>query len=284
MRFADYYTNIHGLVGDVHLVFEFQELLKGIGYYSIEGNCLKKFLNSEFLVRDRELLSSNIVWQQLKNDFNNKIIVGYSNKWFYCHKSVWSPSVDAIFLYNTLLKKENFDSLKIASILDYGCGTGVMGLLLGMCNPKTETVYFMDINKYALYSTIVNVIGNCPEFQCRMLTSLDDSLNADVGIVTPYYFPVERESVSNCYESIERAGQQSAALTNQVIEKSKITYFIFSSVTAKQFINGLRYDFSIVDELWVPFTLGDNVSSAKLVESALQHDLLDVRKSGQFKY
>ena len=284
MEFADYYNHIHGLVGDVKLVFEFQKNLEGISYYLNEGGSLNKFLDSEFLVRDRSRLSGNVVWQELKSDFNNKIIVGFSNRWFYCHKSVWSPSVDAVFLYHTLLKKENFATLQKESVLDFGCGTGIMGVLLGMCNPNIKTVYFMDINKYALYSTLINVMGNSSLFQYQLLTSLNDSLRTDVGIVTPYYFPIERDLVLNCYERIEKAGYQSAVLTNQVVEKSKTTYFVFSSITEKQFISGLEHDFSIVDEMWVPFTLGDNVSNTKLVEAALEHGLLDIRESGQFRY
>jgi len=284
MEFTDYYNHIHGLVGDVRLVFEFKENLKGIKYYQNQKGLLDEFLDSEFLVRDRDGLSNNKIWQGISGDFNNKIIVGCSNKWFYCHKSVWSPSVDAVFMYNTLLKNERFASLKLKSVLDYGCGTGVMGVLLGMCNPNIKTVYFLDINKYALYSSLINSIGNAPNFHYQFMTSLEDYLIADVGIITPYYFPIERIPRNNCFERIENAGYQSAVLTNQVVEKSKTTYFVYSSITEKQFVDGLKYDFSIIDELWVPFTLGDNVSNITFVESALQHGLLDVRESGQFRY
>jgi SAM-dependent methyltransferase len=204
-------------------------------------------LDSDCFVRDREQLAQNKVWLDLKNDFNKKIIVGYKDLWFYCFESVWSPSIDAIFLIDTLLEKEKFSEQKINSILDFGCGTGVMGISLAKFNQNVKSIYLLDSNKYALYSSLINVMGNNVNCQYNVLNSLDVPSNIEMGIVTPYYFPVIKECTANHYDKIINAGIESANLTNMVADKVKTTYFMYSSTTETQFLQSLKHNHSVIE-------------------------------------
>jgi len=284
MAFKEYFKTVDSFVGGINLVFEFKKSIQGINYYLNEQGNLNKYLESPHIVRDREKLKDSKEWLLFKNDFNKKIIVGYQDLWFYCHETVWSPSIDAIFLIDTLINKEHLEKTNLCSVLDFGCGTGVVGITIANINKKIKNLYFLDSNAAALHSTLINIIGNGIKCNYNLINSLDDSKNFTLGLVTPYYFPIDKESSINNKEKIIKAGIDSAVLTNLVANKAKTTYFIYSSTTEKYFLENLKYDFEIIDELLVPFTLGDNVSSQEFFEIAMLNNLLIYRDIPQFKY
>ena len=124
MFFSDYYKKISSYTGEIHLVFEFKNSGEGLVYYTNNAGKLTKYLDSQFIVRDRDALSQNPVWNRFKKEFNEKIIVGYKGLWFVCYPSVWSPSIDAIFLIDTIIAQEHELLRESKSILDFGCGSG----------------------------------------------------------------------------------------------------------------------------------------------------------------
>ena len=137
--FLDYFSLTNKFIGDVSLVFEFLKNRKGIEYNIFKNGKLKKYLSSSYLVRDRKKLANNKNWLNNKNDFNKKIIVGYEDLWFFCSEGVWSPSVDAIFMIDAINKESSLNIKKSSSILDYGCGSGVMGISLAKRNKKINS-------------------------------------------------------------------------------------------------------------------------------------------------
>jgi len=284
MLFSEYYKRVVEYIGDIKLVFEFDKNVSGISYFLNQKGALSKYLQSSEIVRDRELLRNNQTWLKYQSDFNKKIIVGNERLWFYCHESVWSPSIDAAFLIDVLLKKEGVDKLNIESLLDFGCGTGVMGISIARFNNKVKKLHLIDSNESALFSTYVNVLGNKVDCNFNISNNLDVTNKFDLGIITPYYFPVIKELEENPEKAIIEAGIDSANLTNLVANNSKLTYFIYSSTTEKSYLNNLKFDFEFVDELLVPFTLGDNVSNQSFLDTALNKDMLFIKDKGQFKY
>jgi hypothetical protein len=284
MLFSEYYKKVSEYIGDVKLVFEFDKDVSGLSYYLNQKGVLSKYLQSPEIVRDRELLRNNPTWLEHHSDFNKKIIVGNGNFWFYCHESVWSPSIDAAFLIDVLLKKERVDKLNIESVLDFGCGTGVMGISVACLNNKIKKLNLIDSNESALFSTYVNLLGNKVNCNFNISNNLDSTNKFDLGIITPYYFPVIKELEENPEKAIIDAGVDSANLTNLVASSSKLTYFIYSSTTEKSYLTNLKFEFEFVDELLVPFTLGDNVSNQSFLDTALDKNMLFVKDKGQFKY
>ncbi len=284
MFFSEYYKKVAEYIGDVKLVFKFNKNLNGINYYLNQKGVLTKYLQSSEIVRDRELLRNNPIWLKYSSDFNKKIIVGNENFWFYCHESVWSPSIDAVFLLDVMLKKNIIDKMNIESVLDFGCGTGVLGISIACLNKRIKKLYLIDSNESALFSTYINIIGNNVNCNFNISNYLDGTNKFDLGIITPYYFPVIKELEENPEKAIIDAGVNSANLTNLVANNSKLTYFIYSSTTKEYYLNNLKFEFESIDELLVPFTLGDNVSNQSFLDTALNKDMLFIKDKGQFKF
>lgn len=285
MQFSEYYDRIHGYTGDIRLVFEFKDSEQGLLYYLNDGGKLIRYLDSPYVVRDRITLANNPTWNQYKDEFKKTIIVGYKGLWFTCHPGVWSPSVDAVLLIDTLLCHEADSIRNIHSVLDFGCGSGVMGIVLAKFAKEMTDLYLLDRNKTALLSSAVNVIGNDLEDSIRitLLTSMNGQ-HADIGIVTPYYFPVSREYVPDPFKSIVEAGKESANLVNEMARHSSKTYFVYSSTTEEYFLDSLECEFTVLKELLVPFTLGDNVSSRAFLETAEANGMLIRRDDSPFRY
>lgn len=66
-----------------------------------------------------------------------------------------------VLIENMIIPKEaNF-------FLDLGCGYGVIGIVLAHESPKSN-VYFMDINKRAIWCTKENIKLNLPEMQSNL--------------------------------------------------------------------------------------------------------------------
>ena len=284
MSFKGYYNTISEYISDVKLVFDFDKNLSGISYYINHNGSLTKYLSSSHIVRDRQMLKDNPIWMEFQKDFNKKIIVGNENLWFYCHESVWSPSIDAAFLIDVLLNKENIDKSNIETVLDFGCGTGVMGISIAKLNAKIKNVNLIDSNESALFSTFINVIGNRLACSYSISNVLVEGFKCDLGIITPYYFPIIKEFEANHEQAIIYAGIESAKLTNIVANCSALTYFIYSSTTQESYLKNLDFDFEVVDELLVPFTLGDNVSNQSFLNTALKIGVLIINEKSQFKY
>lgn len=285
MLFSEYYERIHGYTGDIRLVFEFKDAEQGLLYFLNEGGELTRYLDSPFVVRDRIALADNPVWNRYHEDFRKTIIVGYKGCWFTCHPGVWSPSVDAVLLIDTLLCQEADSIRDVRSVLDFGCGSGVMGIVLAKFSKGIKDLYLLDMNKAAILSSALNIIGNDLDDRVRttLLTSMDDR-HADIGIVTPYYFPVTRDLVPDPLETIVEAGRESARLVNEVARHSSTTYFVYSSTTEEHFLGSLECPHTVLEERLVPFTLGDNVSSRAFHETAVANGMLIRRDDSPFKY
>ena len=284
--FLDYFSLTNKFIGDVSLVFEFLKNRKGIEYNIFKNGKLKKYLSSSYLVRDRKKLANNKNWLNNKNDFNKKIIVGYEDLWFFCSEGVWSPSVDAIFMIDAINKESSLNIKKSSSILDYGCGSGVMGISLAKRNKKIKELNLVDINESALFCSLVNCVGNNLKINFNISNNLGNK-KYDLGLVTPYYFPVQRQdfnSSKQAMKSIIKAGEDSAEMINDLSKICKDVFFVYSSTTENFFRKKLKVKYKDVCSMDVPFTLGDNVSSNSLAAAAVENNLLIIKNDKQFKF
>lgn len=282
--FNKYFESVNIFIGDIELVFEFKDNLKGISYQYYDNNIRKEYLSSRYLIRDREALEDNETWQKLKKYFNKNIIVGYEGYWFYCPESVWSPSVDAVFLLDAIYNQPELNLNNILSVVDYGCGTGIVGISLAKKYSHIKSLSLIDTNPLAIYSSFINAYGNNLTIEYTLSNSLNKSLNYDLGIATPYYFPIEKLNYDSPLERIIEAGTNSAEMVNKLANICKNVFFIYSSTTEQWFLRDLKYDFRKVSNLHIPFSLGDNVSSMNLVKAAEANDLLEIVENNQFKY
>ena len=285
MTFSEYYKRVSYYTGDIRLVFEFKSSKEGLLYYINNSGELEKFFDSPYTVRDRIALSQNPVWNCYKQYFGGKIIVGYKGFWFVCLPSVWSPSIDAILLLETILTHEKQLLGKTKSILDFGCGSGVMGIMLSNFTRELKNLYLLDNNYAAVISSVINTIGNDVDDRiCVSWLKTMPGRHVDVGIVTPFYFPVTKEMVSNPLKTIIKCGINSAELVNQTAQQSSTTFFVFSSTTEKPFLTSLKVNYTILNELLVPFTLGDNVSSKAFLQSAIDNGMLIEKDGTPFRF
>lgn len=285
MQFLEYYNRISCYTGEINLVFEFKESRRGLRYYTNDAGVLTKYFDSPHIVRDRIALSQNRVWNRYKQHFGGSIIVGYKGLWFVCLPSVWSPSIDAIFLLDTLLDRERQLLSGAKSILDFGCGSGVLGIMLSKYARHLDYLYLLDNNNSAVISSVINTIGNAVDDKIHLswLNTIPQQ-HVDISVVTPYYFPVTRERVSNPLNTIVDCGVQSANLVNKTAQVSSTTIFVYSSTTEESFLSSLKVDHVVLDELLVPFTLGDNVSSQVFLKAAIVKGMLIENENSPFRY
>lgn len=285
MIFSEYYKHVSCYTGDVRLVFEFKDSEHGLLYYTNDNGELIKYFDSPYIVRDRIALSQNPVWNCYKQDFGGRIIVGYKGFWFVCFPSVWSPSVDAIFLIDTVLAREPDLLSNAKSILDFGCGSGVVGIVLSKFSKNLNYLYLLDKNNAAIISSVINTFGNGVNdiTHVSWLKTMPQQ-PVDIGVVTPYYFPIIKNRVSDPLKTIINCGVESARLVNQTAKVSSTTFFIFSSTTEDSFLSSLKYKYDILGELLVPFTLGDNVSSQEFLNVAIGNGMLIEKEDTPFKY
>jgi len=284
-----FWDRIKKYTGGIILVFDFLKNCKGISYQINQDGTRKEYFRSDYLVRDRNGLKHNRIWNKYKHDFNKKIIVGYENNWFYCPEGVWSPSVDAIFILENIKKLKELNIKKCKSILDYGCGTGAVGISIAKTNKNVKKLTLIDINDSALFASFVNLKGNNVRIKLTLSNYLDlkvddKGVRYDLGIVTPFYFPVEKKDFKNPIKEIAKAGISSAKMVNDLSKICKDVFFIYSSVTKYWFRKALKVNYKDIKYLEVPFSLGDNVSSTSLVTVAANNNLLIRKENDQFKF
>ena len=71
----------------------------------------------------------------------------------------WPPSIDSFIFCQTLINS-GYHKTRIYSILDIGCGTGVLGTYLAVKNPNIRSVSFSDIDPSATKLATFNLKNN----------------------------------------------------------------------------------------------------------------------------
>lgn len=257
------------------LVFEFLPKLSGISYQMLMGEIREEYLYSSLLVRDRIKLKGSEVWRKHGSGFKKQFIVGCGGYWYYCPASVWSPSVDAEFFLDILSNLPGV--LDAESILDLGCGTGVLGLGAAHLARRVTMLNLVDSNKDALASAAINAA--CHELHgCDILIGTQPSpADFDIGLTAPYYFPVEKDAGRDPLAAICEAGRHTADMVRQCADVCRRVLFIYSSVSEAEFRDRLNMPFNILGQLTVPFSLGDNVSNLQFLNAAIDSDRLLVQ-------
>ncbi|MFA6428086.1 MAG: methyltransferase [Candidatus Buchananbacteria bacterium] len=286
ISFFEYFGVAKKYIGNITLVFEFLKNQEGIGYNIFKKGKLIRYLSSHYLVRDRKKLKNNKTWLCYKKDFNKKIVVGYQGLWFFCRETVWSPSVDAVFMIDAINKYKSLSINNFSSILDYGCGSGVVGISLAKKSKKVKELSLVDVNDSALFCSLINCIGNNLKVNFNIANHLNKK-RYDLGLVTPYYFPIEKRDYLDsrqAMQAIVKAGKDSAIMINDLSKICSEVFFVYSSITEKVFREELSVKYKDVCYMDVPFSLGDNVSSNSLVGAAAENNLLIFKKDSQFKF
>jgi len=264
------------------LVFEFQRDMRGISYHIARDGRREQFLSSDLLVRDRAALEGNPNWEQYGPLFKKHFVVGCGGTWFICIKDVWSPSVDAEFFLHIMDKRNEWGNPE--TLLDMGSGTGVLGICASLRLPKLRHITFVDIAFSALAATAINLASNQVSVDCSLHSSLPPDSNYDLGLVAPYYFPTETAPPASPRDAILEAGRNTAMLVNSCVNHCKRVIFVFSSITESYFRELADFEFTILQSLLVPFSLGDNVSHNAYVKAAVDNNLLLTKAGSQFPY
>jgi SAM-dependent methyltransferase len=268
---------------DPMLCFEFLPDLGGISYQLVSGGAREEFLRSDLLVRDRKQLDESEMWQKHGATFKQQFLVCSGTQWHYCPATVWSPSVDAEVILH--VAETLFGLSDVESILDLGCGTGVLGLGLARLAPALRRLALVDSDPRALAATALNAAcQGVEDVDLHVATVLLPSVRYDLGVTAPYYFPVATTPFSNPHVAIEDAGYHTADLVRRGADACRRLLFVYSSVTESEFLTRLERPFTVLSQHTVPFSLGDNVSSKQLVAAALESDRLIVRESDRQPY
>ena len=252
--------------------FEFLPNRGGLAYQFVHEGERKEYHRSPHLVRDRNGLRENLVWQRHSHLFDQRFAVGYDDRWFFCTGDVWSPSVDAVFLLDELAKW--IDLTRVGSILDLGCGTGVVGISVAKRYPRIRRLTLADPNPSAVVTSAINARANDVGCALAIESEPANSDSYDLGFVTPYYFPVETDATDEPMHRIQEAGRHVAELVEEALRTCHQVAFIYSSTTAPFFREVANFDYSDLDSIEVPFSLGDHVSNMRLLAAAREMDLL----------
>ena len=267
------------------LLFEYLPSLAGLEYKILENSVVSSFAKSTFLVRDRQLLSKSREWESVKQSFfESNFLVSCEDCCFFCNPEVWAPSVDAVILLNALKKEKEFFGFH--SVLDLGCGSGVMALCLSKIFQNLEKIVCVDINPLAHISLSVNYYINRFSKDLSFFNKVSEYKGTcDTTIATPYYFPVFKTSAISCDKQLQDSIDSTIFLIQSAVNfAKKAAYFIYSSTTEKEIRSGLNFNWDVIDEVRVPFTIGDNVGNKHIVNTAIKKGMLLNGSTEQFPY
>lgn len=255
------------LGSDSHLIFSFKKDLKGIDYFLYENGRERLFLSSALLVRDRKLLQKSPDWERNKHQFFEGIFWVKVDRCIYlCSQGVWSPSVDAVVLLEAFKENQSLFS-QSASVLDLGCGTGVIGIGIALNSSVIQDIFMYDTNPKALAITSMNLYLNAVDKCVTFLTGRSLSLaRADLCIATPYYIPVEKKVLRTPKIDIEQAINTTVSMITYAVDHcEKHAMFVYSSATQKEVCERIpRHE--ILKEQEALFTIGDNVGNNDVVK------------------
>jgi len=91
--------------------------------------------------------------------FGHNTVIEYDNIIIIWNEGIWPPSIDSL-LFMRAMRHSNFLTKPIHSIIDLGCGTGVLGIYLAKNNSHIEHLYLVDINPEAIEISRYNVNFN----------------------------------------------------------------------------------------------------------------------------
>lgn len=276
-----FYERVGRFLADPILVFEFMPNCSGLSYQVSEGGTRREFHRSPLLVRDRVGLAGCAEWSRWGYLFKDKFVVGVAQSWFVCTSQVWSPSIDATFMFEVL--SQRISQGRNQTVLDYGCGTGVMGIALSRLFSSRSSISLVDCNPEALALAGMNAFANevIPTITSHTLSGMPIH---DIGIVTPYYFPVMTAPPEDPLRSIEQAATDSLEMVEHARRHARNVYFVFSSSTSSVFPGKAMFPYSEISRMSVPFSLGDNVSNMSVVNAAIEGRMFERRPNDQFPY
>jgi hypothetical protein len=275
-------------LADDALYFRFLPNLSGLSYNIVNNYVVNEFLTSPYLVRDRELLAKNEIWNTHKQLFMDKsFLVSIDEALFFCPAKVWSPSVDAIFLYETLCKESIVNNA--SSFFDIGCGTGAISIALATKFNNINYIIAEDVDPLALSAFAINFYINDLVASYLLTTCYSSQIIrndlVDIAITTPYYFPVAKHSSLSPDDEIYQAIEQTVLMIKKCISLStKASYFIYSSTTELEVKQLVNEDWEVINSLSVPFTIGDNVGNSEVVQRAIKDGRLKMLNKNNFLY
>lgn len=260
------------------LLFSFKPHLRGLDYVVLENGCEKIFLTSDLTVRDRKKLATSETWNKFKRYFfEGLFFVRLDGCVYICSPDVWSPSVDAAILMEVLHENVHlFNDCK--SLLDLGYGTGVTTIGTSQILKSINKVFLYDVNPDAQYICAINHYLNNFNAETIFLNKNGlTSAKADICITAPYYVPIEKDINVSPEADLNVAVKTTAQMINYCIEHcQKFALFILSSITEKEVVPLIPYQFKVIKEQKVLFTIGDNVGNQGVVHSLIEKNSLEL--------
>jgi len=109
---------------------------------------------NKFIINQKLFAVQNLPWFQLLNHINHDLQIKNLN--LEIKENVFSPNPE--ITHSTSILLDNFPNVKNTTVLDIGCGTGILGI--HALKQKASKVVFSDINQEAINNTLINIQKN----------------------------------------------------------------------------------------------------------------------------
>jgi len=213
----------------------FQKIISELEEEKIEKRMLCR-VNKPKLLWDPLYLKSSPYYNLIRSLFGKNTIIKYLNVYILWNGRVWPPSIDSLLLAK-ILKEQSYFKKPMKSIIDMGCGTGFLGILLAKNNVFIHKIYAIDISEESLLSTTLNAqINKIDSKKLKIIRSdsfsnVPKNIKVDLIVCNPPYIPI----FSGKNKNYRFASFSGTKLLEDIIRYSgyftKEIVFLYSSVS-----------------------------------------------------
>ena len=208
----------------------------------------------------------------------------------------WPPSIDTIYMLNTLNKLELYKK-ETTTILDVGSGTGVLGIVYAMSNVYVEEVTFAEILLTPLLFTAINALQlrNTIKKKYKMITRIDQLIRKDrvsykpynILISNPPYLPTNNEYTGVKYTTAVGGTELLLDIINNGTSIAENVYISYSNI-AEYDVERAKKTKNVKEtplhKQSVPFRVHDALKNTTYIKWLIQHRKLREEYRDGYKY
>ena len=202
----------------------------------------RKNIKDEFIINQKVLIYSKSEWENLIHHDEYKI--DYNGIEILVKDKVFTPDFKITNSTNIILK--NLPNIKNKSILDLGCGTGIIGVY---CSKHGAKVLCSDISDDAIENTKININWN----KCKNITTIKSNLFENIDKRFDYIFanlPILDEAWTEL--KIENLIQRFLIDSKKHINIDGEIYLVWASFgdvdLVESILKKLNYDYDCIKE------------------------------------
>ena len=211
---------------------------------------------------------------------------------------VWPPTIDSFGLCRDM-EQDGVFSRPIRSVLDIGCGTGILGLLVGIKNPDVRRIYLAD---WLLTPLVYSWLATCINaqkltgrkvicllgMQTSWLESTEVVGQVDLCVCNPPYLPILREFPQMHLAHTVAGTDLLEHVVEHASEIAKTTYISFSDVALDQATSaaerGRRTLKAVGDGRAIPFTVPQAFQNRDYVDKLSRENKIFQRDDSVFPW